>query len=171
MMNNENKQRSCSFSISHSSIIVGLGSLGRRERIGSQFPHLFYERGNVFGKLRTFGRGNPLHPKPFRFDAGKSQEFLHEGHSFFGHEVSSQIMAIANMAASDKNTVQPFLKGFQDVMGGYGPGTHDPNGPYIGRVLQPADPCQVSCGIGSPGAQKAENFGFKMLGHNYLFVQ
>ena len=70
-------------------------------------------------------------------------------------------MAVPNMTAAHEDAVHPALKGLQDVVRGDGPGTHDPDDADVGRVLQPADPCQVSCGIGSPGAEEADNLGFK----------
>ncbi len=49
------------------------------------------------------------------------------------------------------------------MMGRHAPGTHDPDNTDICRVLHTTDPSQVSSGIRSPGTQKTDNMGFKIL--------
>ncbi len=67
------------------------------------------------------------------------------------------------MSATHKNTVNSLLKGTQHMMGRHAPGTHDPDNTDICRVLHTTDPSQVSSGIRSPGTQKTDDVGFKVL--------
>jgi hypothetical protein len=67
------------------------------------------------------------------------------------------------VSATHKNTINPLLKGKDDVVRRDASTAHDPNNPDIGRVLQPTDPSQVSSRVCSPGTQKADDLGFKVL--------
>lgn len=66
------------------------------------------------------------------------------------------------MSATHKNAVNALLKGPEHMVGRDAPGTHDPDGTDIGRILHTTDPGQVSSGIRSPGAQKTDDMGFKI---------
>ena len=77
-------------------------------------------------------------------------------------------MTFAETSASHKDAVGPCLQGLQHVMGRYRPGTHNPNDPDRRRILHSTDPSQVSGGISSPGAQKSNDLGLKILSHYLL---
>jgi len=73
------------------------------------------------------------------------------------------------MSATDKNAVNPLLKGPEHMMRGNAPRAHHPDNPDVGRILHTTDPSQVSSGVRSPGAQKADDGGFKFLvAHGYF---
>jgi hypothetical protein len=118
---------------------------------------------DFFTKLRRFGRGDPSGPQTVLLDAGEGHELAHEPDAFLSGDITVQVIAVALVSAADKDPVHTFLEGQDDVMGGDAPTAHDPNHPDVGRVLQPTDPGQVSSGVRSPGAQKADDLGFEVL--------
>jgi hypothetical protein len=70
------------------------------------------------------------------------------------------------MSAADEDAVDSFLKSKQQVVKGDAAATHDPHDANVRRVLKPADPSQVSCGVRSPGAQKTQDFRLELFrGH------
>ena len=76
-------------------------------------------------------------------------------------------MAVAQVSPAHKDTVHSLLKCKQDMMRRHTGGTHYPNSTDISGILQTTDPSQVSSGVCSPRAQKADNLRFKIgVGHN-----
>ncbi len=66
------------------------------------------------------------------------------------------------MSATHKNTVNALLEGTQNMMGRDASRAHYPDNANVRRVLHTTDPSQVSSGIRSPGAEKAQNGGLKI---------
>ena len=65
------------------------------------------------------------------------------------------------MSAAHENTVRSHLEAFQEVLERDRRGTHNPNGPHIGRVLKATDPRQIRTGVSAPVTKKSKNVGFK----------
>jgi len=72
-------------------------------------------------------------------------------------------MTISQMSAAHENTVRSHLEAFQEVLERDRRGTHNPNGPHIGRVLKATDPRQIRTGVSAPVTKKSENTRFKFL--------
>jgi len=82
-------------------------------------------------------------------------------------------MAVANVSPSYEYAVDPLLKSFDHVVGGNSGGTHDPDDPEIGRILDPADSRQVCGGISAPITEKSQERGLKMIlvrRHEFSFL-
>jgi hypothetical protein len=71
------------------------------------------------------------------------------------------------VSATHKNTVNSLLKGPEHMVPGNASRAHYPDNTDIGRVLHTTNPSQVSSGVRSPGAQKADDIGFKILITHY----
>ncbi len=69
----------------------------------------------------------------------KFQQILQKSRPLDCHVITVQVMAVADVSPTHQDTVGPTLKGPQYVVRRYGSRTHDPNGPDIGGVLQPAN--------------------------------
>jgi hypothetical protein len=67
------------------------------------------------------------------------------------------------MSAAHEYPVHPLLEGTQHVMRRDASRAHHPYDPDVCRILQSTDPSQVSSGVRSPGAQKADDIGFEIL--------
>jgi hypothetical protein len=80
-------------------------------------------------------------------------------------------MTFAEASAGDKDAVCPRLQSLQDIVGRYRPGTHDSDDTDRRRILHSTDPSQVGGSISSPGAQKSNNFGSKLLCHDFLAMR
>jgi len=72
-----------------------------------------------------------------------------------GFVVAFLVMAIAGMAAGDKNSIRSFLKSFEHKLRVNSTTTHDPDYPEIGSVSHPGCSGEVSPGIGTPITQEA----------------
>ena len=71
-------------------------------------------------------------------------------------------MAVAQVSPAHEYTVHPLLKSTQDMVRRNTGGTHDPNGTDVRRILQSTNPSQVSSGVRSPCAEKADDLRFKI---------
>jgi len=67
------------------------------------------------------------------------------------------------MSAAHKNTVNALLKSPEHMVRRNASRAHHPDNTDICRVLHTTDPSQVSSGVCSPGAQKADDIGLKIL--------
>ncbi len=106
---------------------------------------------------------NPATPKPLLFQATEIQKLPKKANSRVGGVITVQVMAVTKVSPADEDAVHPVLKGAQDVVRRYARRAHHPDDPDITRVLQTTDPSQVSSGIRSPRAQKAQDGRFKGL--------
>ena len=75
-------------------------------------------------------------------------------------------MAVTYVSAAYQNAVRPQLKGLEDEIGGNPARTHDAYDPYIGRILDPADACEVRAGICAPVAAKCDDSGLELSTHD-----
>jgi hypothetical protein len=87
---------------------------------------------------------------------------------FFSLNITFQVMAVAEMSAGHQNAVAPAFERLNNKERIDAPGTHDPDGSHIRRVLKPGHPCQVGPGIGAPVTEKRNDFGFNLF-HIYTF--
>ena len=61
-------------------------------------------------------------------------------------------MTFADVSAADKDTVGALGKRIYHQVGMHHPGAHNPDDPYVGRVLDPRHAGQISARIGAPVA-------------------
>jgi hypothetical protein len=87
-------------------------------------------------------------------DAREIQELLQKNHPFPGHGITFQVMAVPGVSSPHQHSVNPSLKSLDDVMGGYGRGTHNPDDPKVGGILNPAHSGQVRGCVSAPVAEK-----------------
>jgi len=107
--------------------------------------------------------------QPLFADAGYFEQFSGQPDLFFSLNITLQVMAIAEMSPGDQNAVRPLFVGFQDKYRIHAPGTHHPYRTDIGGVLKPGNSCQVGTRIGTPVAEKCNDFRFK-LSHNIILI-
>ena len=70
-------------------------------------------------------------------------------------------MAVTEASSTHKDSVDPLLEGAEYVMRRHTGGTHHPDDPNIGRILNTTDPSQVSSGVCSPRAEEAQHLRFE----------
>jgi len=70
------------------------------------------------------------------------------------------------MAATDKNTIGPFLKSFQNEHRADSAGAGEPDDSYIRRIFQAACAGKVCSGIGAISADKGDYFRLEGFAHN-----
>jgi hypothetical protein len=114
---------------------------------------------------------DPSRSETLRMNARKLKQLLQEGHPLIRHHITRLVMTFAETSACHEDAICPCLQGLQDVVGRYCPGTHDPNDPDRRRILHSTDPSQVSGSISSPGAQKSNDLGLKLLHHHLLAMR
>jgi hypothetical protein len=78
-------------------------------------------------------------------------------------------MAVTRVSPGDPHAVGPVTKRSQYELGADAPGARHSDHPEIGRVLKPADPCQVRCTITAPMTKKSCNLGFPVF-HSHLLL-
>jgi hypothetical protein len=114
---------------------------------------------------------DPPHTEAVWMNSREFQQLLKERQPFLSHDITRLVMTFTETSASHKDAVGPCLQGLQDIEGGYRPGTHDPNDPDRRRILHSTDPSQVSGSISSPGTQKSNDLGSKLLCHHLLAMR
>ena len=82
---------------------------------GSQVGYFFCEVGDHPGKLLGFGRGVPFQVKASP-KAHEFKHFLDKGDAFDGHVITVQVMAVADVSATDQNSIGTFLKSFESMV-------------------------------------------------------
>jgi len=70
-------------------------------------------------------------------------------------------MAFTGMSAADQHSVGAELESLGDETGLYPTAAHNPDNTQIGGIFLPGRASQVSAGIGTPVAQKANYLWFK----------
>jgi hypothetical protein len=76
-------------------------------------------------------------------------------------------MAFAVLSAAGKDTVCALDKAAQDK-GRINPaGTHHPDCPQVGRILEPGYPGSIGSCITTPVTEKTQNSGIKIIAHQY----
>jgi hypothetical protein len=80
--------------------------------------------------------------------------------------ITFQVMAVAGVSPRNPDAVGAVPEGSKDEFGAYPGRAGNPDDPDIGRVLEPADPCQVCRAIAAPVAQECGYFGLP-IGHGH----
>jgi len=75
-------------------------------------------------------------------------------------------MTVADVSTTDEDAVGAELKGLEDEVGRNPAGTHDPDHPDIGWILDAADARQVGTGVSAPIAAEGNDFGFELRTHD-----
>jgi hypothetical protein len=76
--------------------------------------------------------------------------------------ITVQVMTFPKMSAENHYAISPLSEGIYHKFGMDHAGTHDPNDPYIVRILHPRSSGKVCRGIGAPVAAEGNNFRFKI---------
>jgi hypothetical protein len=118
---------------------------------------------NFFRKLRRFRRRYPPIMQALGLNAAEFDQRAQHVHAFERGYITIQVMAITLASPAHKHAVNPLLKRQQHMMRRHAGRAHHPDNPHIGRILQSTNPSQVSSRVRSPGAQKADDFGFKIV--------
>ncbi len=113
-------------------------------------------------KLRSLCRRDPFGSQALLFNSTESKQLLEKTDSFICCVITIQVMTVPQVSPPYKDPVHTLLKSKQDMVRGYTCRTHDSHHPYVGRVLQPTDPSQVSSSVRSPRTEKAHNPGLKI---------
>jgi hypothetical protein len=80
-------------------------------------------------------------------------------------------MALAEMSATNENTVSAIDKAVKEKLGVYAARAHDPDYPNMGRILKSRHARSVCCGIATPVAKKAEYSGLKFIACHSTFLR
>lgn len=67
-------------------------------------------------QLGCFGGRNPTRLEPLLFNTGKLQHFLENGYTFLGGIITIQVIAFAQVSATDKYSVNPPLEGKENMV-------------------------------------------------------
>jgi hypothetical protein len=89
------------------------------------------------------------------------KEAFQQGEFSPGIVITFQVMTLSGVSPGDPYPVGPVTKSIQDKLRAHPTGTRYPDNPDIGRIRQPAHPCQVSCTVTAPVAEKRDNLGFR----------
>jgi hypothetical protein len=75
-------------------------------------------------------------------------------------------MAVADVSATDKDAVGPFLECFQYLMWAHRGRAQGAYRPHIGRILETAHACEIRARIRAPVAEEAHDDWFELfIGH------
>jgi len=85
-----------------------------------------------------------------------------------GLEIATHIVAFAGVSPADENGVCPEQKRAQNIDGIDRSRAHDTDGPEIRGILQPCCPREVGGRGRTPVAEKADDFGFKIIHKSLL---
>jgi hypothetical protein len=80
-------------------------------------------------------------------------------------------MTVADVSARDQHAIRAVEKALEDEVRINPPGTHHPDYPEVGRILESADPSQVRCRVRTPVAGKGDYFWFEFPGHFFQSLQ
>jgi hypothetical protein len=69
------------------------------------------------------------------------------------------------MSTGNQYAVRTQIKGFENKIGVYPTGTHNPYNRYMGRILKTAHTRQVRGRVGTPITSKNNNLWIKFFGH------
>ena len=114
------------------------------------------------GELRCLGGRDPCGPQPSLVQPVEGEQLPEEADPLAGGVITVQVIAVPDVSAAHEQAVHPLLEGEQHVVHGDAATAHNPHNANVGGILKPTDPGQVSSGVGSPGAEKAEDLGLEI---------
>jgi len=126
---------------------------------------------DLVGKDISLRGGNPLQPEITLVNAKELQDLVGIVNHQLAFLITSQVMAVTDVSAGDHDPVSPRFKRVQQKTVIHSPGAHQPDEPYVGRVLHSRNPGQVGPGISTPVTQKRDDLGFKCVGHRCSFEE
>lgn len=77
--------------------------------------------------------------------------------------ITGPVMTLPEVSTTGKYTVCTVDKAFKDKNGIYTAGTHDPDDPDMGWILESGNACRIRGSITTPVAKKSEYFGFILV--------
>jgi hypothetical protein len=77
-----------------------------------------------------------------------------------GIVITFQVMAVSGMSPGHPHAVRAVSECSQNELGAHPSGAGNSDHPNIGRILHPADPCEISRAVTAPVAQKSDDFRF-----------
>ena len=98
---------------------------------------------------------------PFRIDPEGLQEFPKKNPTSAGVKITTGVMAIAGMATADQHGIGTGFEGFDDQVKVDPPRTGETNDSQVRRIFQPTRTGKVGTEIGTPVANKRNDFRFK----------
>jgi hypothetical protein len=105
------------------------------------------------------------------------KEAFQQGKFSPGIVITFQVMTLSRVSPGNPYPVSPVTKSIQDKLRAHPTRTRDADHPYIGRIRQPAHPCQISSTVTAPVAEKGDNSWFNFLhvlhflhGHKVSFL-
>ena len=106
-----------------------------------------------------------------RIESKCLQEFPKENPSPSCMKIATGVMAIARVATTDQNCVGTVFKGFDYQIKVDSSGAGQTNDPKIRRIFQSARTGKVGTKVGTPVANKGNDFRFKIgsVNHNATF--
>ena len=100
------------------------------------------------------------------------QQFPKENPTPSSVKIATGVMAIAGMTTADQHCVGTGFEGFDDQVEVNPTGAGEPNDSQVRRILQSACACKVGTEIGTPVADKGDDFRFKngfVVDHTHTF--
>jgi histone deacetylase complex regulatory component SIN3 len=80
-------------------------------------------------------------------------------------------MTFPKVSAHDNDAVSAISQSFNHQVRMYHPGTHYPDSPHIGRVLQARNPGQVTASIRAPVAKEPDYDRFEIVRHDHILLE
>jgi len=98
---------------------------------------------------------------PFHIEPEGLQEFPKEDPTSAGVKITTGVMAIAGMATADQHGIGTGFEGFDDQVKVDPPRTGETDDSQVRRIFQPTRAGKVGTEIGTPVANKRNDFRFK----------
>lgn len=105
---------------------------------------------------------------PIALQAEGIEDGLQDRDSPSGLEIATHIVAFAGVSPPYENGVRPQQERTQNINGINRSRAHDTDGPEIRGILQPRCPREVGGRGRTPVAEKADDFGFKIIHESLL---
>jgi hypothetical protein len=122
-------------------------------------------------ELGGFGRGYPGELEPFRLEAQVLQEPFKQGELPTGVVVAGNKMAVTGVATGNPDPVRPVAESRQDELGVQTARAGNPDDPDVRWILETADAGQIGSSVGTPVAEKSDNFRFEGFTHDKSFLR
>jgi hypothetical protein len=81
--------------------------------------------------------------------------------------ITGPVMALIKMSTAYENTIGSMDKTIHEKDWVYSAGTHHPDHPQVGWILETGHTCRIGCSIAAPVAEEAEDPGFYLNGCHF----
>jgi hypothetical protein len=101
-------------------------------------------------------------------DPCQVKQITHQVYPLGGVSITILVMAFSQMSPEDQHAVKAAQQTLRNMDRVYSSSAHGQHGPDSAGILKPRDASQVGGGIGTPVAQKSQDFGGEHFVHAHL---